>query len=60
MKALTKSRDKVLAGVCGGIGRYFNIDPALVRVGFVTALFLGIGMPIMLYLVLALVLPEEA
>jgi phage shock protein PspC (stress-responsive transcriptional regulator) len=60
MKSLTKSREnKVVAGVCGGLGRYFNIDPALLRVGFAAATIFGVGMPIILYVVLAVVLPQE-
>lgn len=60
MKSLTKSQEnKVVAGVCGGLGRYFNIDPALLRVGFVAATVFGVGMPIILYVVLAAVLPQE-
>ncbi|MCS7018777.1 MAG: PspC domain-containing protein [Cytophagales bacterium] len=60
MKSLSKSRDnKMIAGVCGGLGQYFNIAPALIRVGFVLATFLGIGMPVLLYLVLVIVIPQE-
>ncbi|WP_250631563.1 PspC domain-containing protein [Rhodoflexus caldus] len=60
MKLLTKSQEnKMVAGVCGGLGRYFNIDPALLRVGFVVATVFGVGMPIVLYAVLAAVLPQE-
>jgi len=29
--------DRVISGVCGGIGEYFNIDPTIVRLGFVIA-----------------------
>jgi phage shock protein PspC (stress-responsive transcriptional regulator) len=60
MKSLTKSQEnKMIAGVCGGLGRYFNIDPALLRVGFVVATVFGVGMPIVLYAVLAAVLPQD-
>lgn len=53
------NRDKVLAGVCGGVGRYFNIDPALVRILFVLGLFLG-GGGILLYIVLWIITPEAS
>ncbi len=33
--------DKMIAGVCGGIARYFNIDPVIVRLIFVLSVFLG-------------------
>jgi len=38
----TRSRnDKMIAGVCGGIARYFNVDTTIVRLLFVLAVFLG-------------------
>jgi phage shock protein PspC (stress-responsive transcriptional regulator) len=52
-------RDKVLGGVCGGVGQYFNIDPTLVRVLFVLALFLG-GGGFLIYLVLWIITPEAS
>jgi phage shock protein PspC (stress-responsive transcriptional regulator) len=44
-----------LAGVCSGIGRYFGIDPLIVRIGFVAATLLGFGSPIIIYLAVALI-----
>ena len=52
-------KDKVLAGVCGGISRYFNIDPALVRLGFFLAIFAG-GSGLILYVLLWLITPEAS
>jgi phage shock protein C len=50
--------ERVIAGVCGGLGRYLGIDPVLIRIGFVVGfLFFGIGP--LLYLILWLVVPEE-
>ncbi len=51
--------DKVVAGVCGGLARYFNIDASLIRVGFALATIFGVGSPILIYLVMALVIPSE-
>lgn len=51
---LDKSNAK-LAGVCSGIGNYFNIDPMLVRIGFVLALLLGLGAPVLIYIAIALI-----
>ena len=53
------NRDKVLGGVCGGLGQYFNIDPTLVRVLFVLALLLG-GSGVLLYLVLWIIAPQAS
>ncbi len=58
---LTKSSsDKVLAGVCGGLASYFNLDPVLVRVGYVLLSFLLAGFPgLMVYIVLAIMMPSD-
>lgn len=51
--------DKKLAGVAGGIGEYFNIDPTFVRVGFVVfTLISGIGL--LAYVILALIAPTRS
>jgi phage shock protein PspC (stress-responsive transcriptional regulator) len=51
-------RERVLFGVCGGLGEYFEIDPVLIRVAFVLISLAG-GAGILAYLILAVVLPEE-
>ena len=58
-KRLYRSRsDRWLAGVCGGIGDYFNTDPTVIRVIFVLgALILGGGL--LIYLILWLIIPLE-
>lgn len=61
-KRLTRSRtDRMLAGVCGGIAEYFEIDPSLIRIGFVLlALFAGGGiLGIVAYIVMMIIIPEE-
>ncbi|MEK7263060.1 MAG: PspC domain-containing protein [Bacteroidota bacterium] len=51
-------RDKKIAGVCGGIAEYFNIDSTVVRLAFVAGMLLhGIGL--LLYIILAIVAPKE-
>ena len=58
-KRLTRSsNDKMIAGVCGGLASYFEIDPTLVRLGFVALLLLG-GSPVLVYLVLWLLMPLD-
>ena len=58
-RTLYRSRDdRMLAGVCGGIGGYFAVDPTLVRLAFVLmAAFTGVG--VLAYIVLWIVVPEE-
>ena len=52
------NQGKVIAGVCGGIAEYFNIDPTVVRLGWaVISCFAGAG--ILAYIVAALVIPES-
>jgi phage shock protein C len=52
------SGDKMIAGVCGGLARYFNIDPVIVRLLFVLAVFAG-GVSPLIYLVLWIVMPLD-
>lgn len=51
-------RDRMVFGVCGGLGEYFGIDPLLVRLAFVLVSLAG-GSGILAYLLLAVVLPDE-
>lgn len=51
--------DRMLAGVCGGLGRYFELNPAFFRVGFVVLTLLG-GAGVLVYLAAVLVMPAEA
>ncbi|MGE5672424.1 MAG: PspC domain-containing protein [Mycobacterium leprae] len=56
-RRMTKSRDKWLSGVAGGIAEYFDLDPVLVRALFLLSLFLG-GTGLVAYIVLAIVMPQ--
>ncbi len=59
-KRLYRSRnDRVIAGVCAGLGHYFNLDPVLMRVIAVIVGFMSFGTLLLLYLVLALIIPLE-
>lgn len=57
MKTLRKSNNKVVCGVCGGIAEYFNIDPTLVRLGFVAGSII-FGSGLLAYIVAAIIMPE--
>lgn len=57
MKRLFKSRNKMIAGVCAGIAEYFNIDPTLVRLGWVLFCALG-GSGVLAYIICAIVIPN--
>ena len=58
-KRLFKSNhDKMLNGVCGGIAEYFDIDPTLVRLGWVLFCAMG-GSGFLAYLIAAIVIPSN-
>ena len=58
-KKLYKSNtNKVIDGVCGGIGEYFNIDPTLVRLAWVVFCALG-GSGLLAYIIMALIIPRQ-
>lgn len=59
-EALRRSRtNRMIAGVCGGLGEFFGVDPFWFRLGFLIALIPG-GVPgILAYLILWLVIPSQ-
>jgi phage shock protein C len=50
--------EKRVAGVCGGLAKYFNVDPTLVRLAFVFLALAG-GPGVLIYLIMWIVLPCE-
>jgi len=52
------SESRIIAGVCGGLGRYFDLNPAVFRLGLVVLTVLG-GAGILVYVAAVLVLPAE-
>lgn len=60
VKKLYRSRsDRLLAGVCAGLGEYLGIDATIVRLVFVLSVFLTFSTSLFLYLVFWLIIPEE-
>lgn len=57
-KLLRSQSDKKIAGVCGGMAEYFNIDATLVRLLWVFFALLG-GGGLLVYIICALVIPEN-
>jgi len=58
-KALQRSTsDKMIGGICSGLGKYFNTDPLLFRALFILVLCVG-GSGLLVYLILWIVIPEE-
>lgn len=59
IRRLYRSRqDRILAGVAGGLGQYFGVDPVLVRLGLVL-LTVTSGVGLVAYIILAIVVPEH-
>lgn len=59
-KRLVKGKDKMLFGVCSGIGQYFGLDATIVRLLWILiTAFTGFFPGIILYILSALVIPEE-
>ncbi|MBU1065886.1 PspC domain-containing protein, partial [bacterium] len=59
MKRLFRSRNnKIIAGVCGGVGEYFNIDPVLVRLIWGILFFIG-GAGLLGYIIAWIIIPER-
>jgi len=59
IKQLFRStKNKVLAGVCGGIGEYTGIDPTIIRIIWI-ALTLLYGFGLLLYLIMWLIVPVK-
>lgn len=57
-KLMRSSTDKMLGGVCGGLGEYFDIDSTIVRLIFILmAIFAGHG--ILVYIILLIVMPPN-
>ncbi len=61
MKRLYRSKkNRMIAGICGGIGEYFDIDPTLVRIIYVIVSVFSIAFPgILVYLILWAIIPHS-
>ena len=60
MKRLYRSSDRVVAGVCGGIAEYFDIDPTLIRVAYVVLTLFSVAFPgLILYIILMILMPNS-
>ncbi|MBD5133926.1 MAG: PspC domain-containing protein [Clostridiales bacterium] len=55
----TEGPDAILCGVCGGIARFFNVDPTVVRLATVLLVAFA-GLSLWVYIIAALVMPKES
>jgi len=60
IKRLYRSRrDKVIGGVCGGIARYLDVDPVVVRLVWAIGTLISMGAGLLAYLIAWIIVPEE-
>jgi phage shock protein C len=55
----TIGSEAMLFGICGGIAKYFRLDATLIRVIWAVATVVGVGSPIIIYLIMAFIVPKE-
>lgn len=58
-KLVRPLNNKVISGVCGALGTYFEIDPVIIRIVFVVALFVFFPAAFLAYIILWIVIPQE-
>ncbi len=58
MKRLVRSADRKIAGVCAGVAEYFDWNVRTLRLIWFVAAFVGVGSPVLFYLILWIVMPE--
>jgi len=58
-KRLYRSRNRMIAGVCGGLAEYLGIDPTIIRLLWALAVFV-MGTGVLLYLVAWIIIPEDS
>ena len=59
MAKLVRSKNSKIAGVCAGVAGYFGWNVGFVRLLWVVLALVGVGAPVLFYLILALVMPVE-
>ena len=61
MKQLKRSnKEKMIAGVCGGIAEYFDMDPSIVRIIYVVVSVLSVAFPgILVYIIIWIIIPKS-
>ena len=57
---LLRSNDRMLGGVCAGIAEYFNLDPTLVRIGYLVLSIASAAFPgLLVYIILWVIMPTK-
>jgi len=58
-KLYRSKKNRMIAGVCGGIADYFDVDPTLIRLLWVFGSLLSLGAGILVYIIAWIIVPEE-
>ena len=58
-KLVRSSSNRMIAGVCGGLAEYFDVDPTLVRVAYIMLTFFTAFSGILVYMVLCIAIPRD-
>ena len=58
-KLVRSNTNRMLCGVCGGIGEYLNVDPTIVRLIWLLCSVASCGTGLLVYIVAAIVIPED-
>ena len=58
-KLVKSSSNRMIAGVCGGLAEYFDVDPTLVRVAYIMLTFFTAFSGILVYMVLCIAIPRD-
>ena len=59
-KLYRSTNNKMIAGVCGGLAEYFNVDPSIIRLIYVVLTIFTVAFPgIIIYIIAALVMPQD-
>ena len=58
-RKLTRSAsNRMVCGVCAGVGEYFQVDPTVIRLLWAILAFCGVGSGILVYIIAAVIMPE--
>jgi len=60
MKRVYRSgKDRILGGVCGGLGEYFNIDPTIIRLIWILCVLASFGIFVLIYIIAWIIVPRN-
>ena len=58
-KLYRSKKNRIIAGICGGLGEHFNIDPTIIRLILVFLVVFGMGAGILFYIIAWIIVPER-